>query len=338
MLKRSTSGHPSISGLLICSLLIWISVLFGEGSWQQHGDRKPHSPFHFAVPVSGSDTTSPNPIQEWSCREYDWFDAPENGWESLSSSSLPGAHYTSLHELTCMWAAYQRGLSLDSTRLPKYVQPTGDSLRLGKDILAYGVKMSPADPERTEQSELYLVAEVADSLFYEKIGDARPYKDDSPSTVRIRAMRLIDVPGGESQYFWAEVETQTVSKGRSPTEIHTRWHGHIFTYDHPRGMRHLERAPVREELRRSGKLVGAEQWDVSVPEPGIMKVSPRLKRGKVGAEGVGDRVSVGPREWLGKHVIDKTVTTKREIEMPRSNLTRIIDTTEVENWEEKREQ
>jgi len=230
-----------------------------------------------------------------------------------------------------MWAAYQRGLSLDSTRLPKYVQPTGDSLRLGKDILAYGVKMTPADPERLDPNDLYLVAEVADSLFYRRVGDARPYKNDSPSTVRIRAMRLIDVPGAESQYFWVEVETQTVSKEKSSTSIETDWDGHIFTYDRRRGMRYLHHAPVREELKKDGELVGAQQWDVSVPEPGIMKVEPRLRRGKV-RPGRGN-VRLANRNWLGKHVIDPTVSPKREVRDDFNNRF-VIDSSEVEEWKE----
>ncbi|PQJ35331.1 hypothetical protein BSZ35_12610 [Salinibacter sp. 10B] len=213
----------------------------------------------------------------------------------------------------------------------------GDSLRLSEDAVTYGVKMRPADPDPLDKSNLYLVAEVVDSLFFSDIGKARPYQDESPSTVSIRAMRPIDVPGADSQYLWVEIEERHLDEEGSPTGVYTRWRGHIFAYDRRRGMRHLHRAPVRVERTRGEKLIGAEQWDVSVPEPGIMLVEPRSKRGKVWENTIDEGgVSLGPpQHWIGRHVIDPTATSKREVEMtPGSNYTKIIDTTEVENWRE----
>ena len=335
MLLYSTFRFPSLPGLLIYSLLVLVSALFEKEDTNQHGEGVPS--FHFDAYVAGADTTRPTPIEERPCVAYDWFDAPEDGWKSLSSSPLPGTHYASLHELTCKWAAYQNGLSLDSTRLPKYVQPTGDTLRLNGHPFAYGVKMRPVDPDRIDKSNLYLVADVADSLFYREIGNAYPFQQDDPSTVSIRAVRPIEVPGAESQYLWVEIEERHLDAKGSPTGTYTRWRGHIFAYDRRRGMRYLHRAPVRVERMRGGKLVGAEQWDVSVPEPGIMLVEPRLKRGKVGEHTIEEGgVTLGPpQHWIGRHVIDPTATSKREVEMtPGSNYTKIIDTTEVENWRE----
>jgi len=327
-------GQVRFSRVAVLTVFIGGGILFGGSNFQA------------ATPISIDRSTSQNlssdttaPIERRPCNSYKWFqDQTEQYWQSQDYGPLPGTHFTSLHAMTCKWAAYREGLSFDSTQLQKYVQPTGDSLRLSKDAVAYGLKMAPANPDRLDRVSLYLVAEVADSLFYREIGDSHPYESGDPSTVSIRAMRPIDVPGAESQHLWVEIEKQYRDKEKTPVEVKTRWRGHIFAYDPGRGMRYLHNAPVRVERTRSGNLVGAQQWDVSVPKPGIMKIEPRLRRGKVRPGR--DRVRLANRNWLGKHVIDPSATSKREID-PKgdaSNRTFLIDTTEVENWREKYQQ
>lgn len=294
------------------------------------------------MPATRADTISPRPIEARSCQVYDWFDAPENGWESLSSSALPGTHYASLHELTCKWAAYQHELSLDSTRLPKYVRPIGDSLRLAEDALAYSVNMKEVGNSSPKNS-LFFVAEVGDSLFYHQIDDYYEnnidrYYDttgeaDPKQFWRIRALRPLDVSGSQSQYLWFEFAHLTEGTKNGNHYSSERWTGHIYTYDERQGIRHLHMAPIRSATRKNGSIVRAKQWDVSVPKPGIMLIEPRLEKGD-------DPTLESPRRWVGRHVIDPAVTTKREVDIPRdaTNQTIIIDTTKVENWREKYEQ
>ena len=329
MTMLSTLKHPPSTGLLCCSLLVWGAVLFAGGEAQQHSGGEPRSFFYSAVSAIGADTTSPSPIEARSCRTYDWFDAPENGWESESYVSLPGSHYASLHELTCKWAAYQYELSLDATRLPKYVRSVGDSLRLGEGTFAYAVEMIEKG-DSAPGKDLYFIGETGDSLYYHEVHHQQ-YSAKTEQWRKIRALRPLDVPGAEAQYLWFEYETGSKRNVDGSISASASWRGHIYTYDSRRGFRHLQWAPIRSEVRKDGQVTGATQWDISVPEPGIMLIEPRLEKGE------GTKLEP-PRHWIGRHVIDKTATTKREVEMPASNLTRIIDTTEVDNWREKYEQ
>jgi len=177
--------------------------------------------------------------------------------------------------------------------------------------------------------DLYLVAEVGDSLFYSEV--QRAHEGGNPESLQVRSIRPIEVEGAESQYIWYE-HAEITRGDKDPSSIYEVWEGHIFAHDEQRGMRRLHKAPVRAEARKGDEVLGVTQWDVSVPEPGIMKIEPRLEKG-------GD-VSLAPREWLGKHMIDRSATSKREVDLPRdaSNRTFLIDTTEVENWREKYEQ
>jgi hypothetical protein len=207
--------------------------------------------------------------------------------------------------------------------LPKYVRPVGDSLRIA-DLLAYSVKM--AAPKKLDFKELIFVAEVGDSLFYTDF--SRAHVDGNPESLQVRSIRPIDVDSASTQYVWYEYAE--ITRGdEDTTSVYERWIGRILAYDPRRGMRSLHKAPVRAEARKGGKVLGVTQWDVSMPEPGIMKIEKRLKKG-------GD-VSLAPREWLGRHVVDRSATSKREVEA-EAGYTTIIDTTEVENWREKYKQ
>jgi len=195
------------------------------------------------------------------------------------------------------------------------------------DFLAYSVKMTA--PETLDFKELIFVAEVGDSLFYTDF--ARSHVDGNPESLQVRSIRPIDVDSTPTQYIWYEYAE--ITRGdKDPTSVYEQWIGRILAYDPRRGMRSLHKAPVRAEARKGDEVLGVKQWDVSVPEPGIMRIQPRLEKG-------GD-VSLAPRGWLGKHVIDRSATSKREVDLPRdaSNRTFLIDTTEVENWRETYDQ
>ena len=298
MITLSAREQASSAGLFFCSLLVWTSVLLA-GENEELSRKGSDLPSHSFVSKTGMDTTSPGPIAARSCRTYDWFDAPRDGWKSLGSSPLPGTHYASLHELTCKWAAYQRGLSLDSTRLPTYVRPTGDSLRLGDDALAYAVKMlQRRDPPTSIPNTLYFVAEVGDSLYYKKIADSRP-QSTAPTTVEVRSLRPLDVPKAETQYIWFEHEKSSVFRNDS-TMRREEWRAHVFTYDRPRGIRYLQWAPIRYAEWKSDSLVGARQLDVRFPEAGLMEVEERFQRGARVTRGM------GWRHRIGMGVIDST--------------------------------
>lgn len=232
--------------------------------------------------------------------------------------------------MTCRWAEDEK-LSLDSTQLPKYVQPIGDSLRLSEDVLAYSVNMKEVGNSSPKNS-LFFVAEVGDSLFYRHIEDYYEKNNDTDpkQSWRIRALRPLDVSGSQSQYLWFEFAYLTEGTKNGDHYSSENWTGHIFTYDDKRGLRHLHVAPIRAATRKNGSIVRAKQWDVSVPEPGIMVIEPRLEKGD-------DPTLESPQHWLGSHVIDPKATTKREVDIPRdaTNQTIVIDTTEVENWREK---
>lgn len=227
----------------------------------------------------------------------------------------------SLHEFTCRWAVGNE-VSIDSMRLPMYVRAVGDSLRMG-DALAYSVKM--AAPEHLDYTDLFFVAEVGDSLFYADI--ERAFEGGNPESLTVRSICPIDVDSTSTQYIWYEYAEITRGE-KDSTSVYERWIGRILAYDDRRGMRSLHKAPVRAEARKGGKVLGVTHWDVSMPEPGMMKIEKRLKKG-------GD-VSLAPPDWLGRYVIDESATSKREVEA-EAGYKLIIDTTEVENWREKYE-
>jgi len=201
----------------------------------------------------------------------------------------------SLHDLVCRWAV-DEDLSIDSTRLPRYVRVISDTLRLAEDAFAYAVRMIPTeDAPSYVPNNIFFVGQVGDSLYYRDFGDERP-DSRNPSRITIRDMRFMDVPGAKTQYFWVETEVNSthVSSDRDTTEW-TSWKGHILTYDASRGIRYLQSSSVRGEKYVNGEFQGMEQWDVSVPEPGIMVVTVRERKGTM---------RWAPLDQLGRHVID----------------------------------
>ncbi|PQJ33963.1 hypothetical protein BSZ35_04470 [Salinibacter sp. 10B] len=198
---------------------------------------------------------------------------------------------SSLHELTCRWAQ-SYGHSTDPARLPTYVQPTGDSLRLGEEALLYIVRM--ASP-RGENRKAYLIAEVGDSLSY-----TQTVKQEN-----LRALREVDVSGTDTRYVWLEI----VSKDVDPSSKVVQWEGRIFTYDRQRGIQYAARAPVRFELFEDGESIGYTQVDVSIPEPGIMNIEWRETESLSAMDVRRSNFS----KWVGLHIIDTTKTDKRDV-------------------------
>ncbi len=214
----------------------------------------------------------------------------------------------SLHEFTCRWAV-GNDLSIDSTQLPMYVRPTGDSIRLGEDLLVYAVEMVQLKEEPTHTPHtLYFLAEIADSLYYKEIDDARPHSF-TPSHIKVRSLRPLNVSDAQTQYIWFEY-ARSGEMRKDSTRTWEKWKAHIFTYDRRRGVRHLQWVPIRAEERKNGKLVGAKQWDVSVPEAGFMQVEKRLQKGK-------DLTLEPPEHWLGLHVIDSTAAGTESVRPSR---------------------
>lgn len=249
-----------------------------------------------------SDTIDRPVVDPKACTQYQWFREHEvSKWEDASFPIGRNGNMESLHELTCRWTTGQRTLSLSPSRLPKYVRPMGNSIRLSDDVLAYPVQMVQLREGPTARANtLYYVAEVGDSLYYREIADARP-KNFDPSTVSVRAHRLLDVAEAEAKYIWFEyAKSQKSDDSGTPTSIE-EWNAHVFSYDASRGMRHLAFTAIRREERKNGEFHGARQLDVSIPQAGIMDVEERLQQGA--------KVTKG-RAWnrfLGRHIIDTTV-------------------------------
>lgn len=245
---------------------------------------------------SVTDTTRPGPIAVKPCSVHATYRNREKAflpYEPVRDDVVP-----SLHEFTCRWAV-GNDLSIDSTRLPKYVRPIGDSLRLGNEVFAYSVKMMEAGKE-APMNALYFVAEIGDSLYYHEI-DEHYHNPDSKQFWTIRSLRPLDVSGATSQYVWYEYNSTTEGTKNGHWYRSESWTGHIYTYDEKRGFRYLQWAPIRSAVWKDGELVGAKQWDISVPEAGVMLVEPRLQKGK-------DMTLEPPEHWLGQHVIDSQAT------------------------------
>ncbi len=77
----------------------------------------------------------------------------------------------------------------------------------------------------------------------------------------------------------------------------------MLSYDRERGVRYLRGSVVRREVRHDGAFYGAAQLDVSVPEPGIMEVSERVRRGADVTKGY------GWYDWMGTYVIDSSAVS-----------------------------
>lgn len=243
------------------------------------------------------DTSKTSVIPPRPCNIYDWFTQPDStGRAKLQRVNIQ--HIGSLHALTCQWATMTQELSLDSTRVPRYVEVMSDTLRIAEDAFAYAVRMTPTgDSPSYIPRTIFLVGEVGDSLYYRDFGDEYSDPRDS-SRLTVRDMRLMDVPGADTQYFWAEMEVNSTYVSDRDTTNWTSWQGHILTYDSSRGIRHLELVNVRGEKYVNGEFRGMEQWDISVPKPGVMVVTVRERKGNI---------RWAPLDQLGRHVIDPTV-------------------------------
>jgi len=256
------------------------------------------------IPITGpaerTDTTDRPPIPLEPCTKYEWF-LPSEGDGKPKIRTIQSRYIESLHALTCQWATMTQELSLDSTQLPKYARPTGDTLQLEDGPMAYAVEMVQLRKEPTSTPhELYFVAEVGDSLYYKEVEKAAPHHGGPFSShLRVRSLRPLDVPKAESQYIWFEYARFGEKEQTGDLVTWEHWKAHIFTYDRHRGFRHLQWVPIRREERTNGELIGAKQWDASMPEAGYMRVEKRLEKGK-------DLTLEPPEHWLGLHVIDST--------------------------------
>ena len=192
-------------------------------------------------------------------------------------------------------------LSVDSTRLPRYVEVMSDTLRLAEDAFAYAVQLRPPFDDRYRVNKtLYFVTTIADSLYYRRL-QSFGISRSSPS-MTIRGLRRLDVPHAQATYLWVETEKRhTSARGDTLPTTRVEWRGHVLTYDPSRGVRYLSKVPIREEKIRDGETVAFEQWDVSFPEPGIMMVGVRERKGEVSK----GSPYFAPPEWLGPNLIDR---------------------------------
>lgn len=246
-----------------------------------------------------ADTIRRDIVPVASCLGYPGFQEHGSDYRPYKPSM---GYVSSAHELTCRWGASQ-DLSVDSTQLPRYVEAMNDTLRLAADAVAYAVRLTPtAEGPGYIPNSIYLVAEVGDSLYYRDLGEERP-RNRNASNVAVRDLRFIRVPGAETQYFWLETEFHNLFHTDTTRVVTNGWRGRIFTYDESRGVRHLKGLPIRVEEFVNGEYQGMEQWDVVVPEPGIMEVSVRKREGSVHLRSL---------DLLGRHVIDTTATDERE--------------------------
>jgi hypothetical protein len=262
-----------------------------------------------------SDTTQPIAVKPCSV-DTSYRTVQLHGNEITDSYRSMGYYVApSLHNLTCRWAR-SYGHSTDPARLPKYVQPTGDSLKLSENALLYIVRMVPPSDE---DKKAYLVAEIGDSLSY----------THAHTDKELRALREVEVPGTGTRYIWLEYA--------DPSDSTVWWWGRIFTYDQQRGIRYAARAPVRFEMFEDGESIGYTQVDVSIPRPGIMKIdwrdipeSDRLPTSLATQSNF--------HNWIGLHVIDRSETNKREYqEMPTTGSYVVVDSANATAWDRQSE-
>lgn len=314
-------GSQSLFSTGSGAFLLWGALLFsGMGTSTDGGPGE--SPRFRAQPVelatARPDTTQPITAKPCSV-DISYRDEGLHGNEITENYNDMGDYVApSLHNLTCRWAQ-SYGHSTDPARLPKYVQPTGDSLQLSENALLYIVRMS--SPSR-EDREAYLVAEVEDSLAYTHTAAGKYLRD----------VREVEVPSTNTRYIWVEtVYISTVDSSQ------VRWRGHIFTYDRKRGIRYAARAPVRFEMFEEGESIGYTQVDVSIPRPGIMKIdwrdipeSDRLPTSLATQSNF--------HNWVGLHVIDRSETDKREYqEMPTTGSYVVVDSANATAWDRQSE-
>jgi len=176
-----------------------------------------------------------------------------------------------------------------------------DTLRMAEDAFAYAVQLRPPFDDRYRVNKtLYFVTTIADSLYYRRL-QSFGISRSSPS-MTIRGLRRLDVPHAQATYLWVETEKRhTSTRGDTLPTTRVEWRGHVLTYDPSRGVRYLSKVPIREEKIRDGETVAFEQWDVSFPEPGIMMVGVRERKGEVLE---GSPYFAAP-EWLGPNLIDR---------------------------------
>lgn len=240
--------------------------------------------------IPSLDTLSATLIAERRCDTYRWFeDLNRQKWDEsvdvYRGGTLDSGVVSSLHELTCMWAAYRPALSLAPADVARYVRSIGDSLRPDRNAFLTAVQMIPPDHSlrtRTLRRTVYIVAQNQDSLQYWRTNRGNPYrKPPKYASIKTRALRSIDVTGADEQYLWLELEETRGTCAKDDAWEVVEWVGYIYSYDKPRGFRHLGGSVIRVQESENGRLVGAEQWDVSVPEPGVMNVEVREQWGDV---------------------------------------------------------
>lgn len=288
------------------------AMVMGEPPFFQNQNTKPstESESEKAILAAGSatrltnttagDTTRPPSIEAKPCSVHATYRNREQAflpYRPVRQDVVP-----SLHEFTCRWAV-GNNLSLDPQRLPEYVRPVGDSLELEDGTLVYAVEMVELKEKPSSTlHKLYFVADVRDSLYYQEIDHAAPHHPGTYfSRLRVRSVRPLEVPKAETQYIWFEYAKLGEKEKNNGLASWEEWKAHIFTYDRSRGFRHLQWTPIRKEVQQNGKLIGAKQWDVSVPEAGVMLIEPRLQKGK-------DLTLEPPEHWIGTHVIDSSAT------------------------------
>lgn len=272
-------------------LILFVGTVLLLAGWSSTS-KKPSEHVGWTVPTVVADTNRTSPIPIESCRKYGDF---------REKRKLTSGNVGSLHELTCRWAA-QEELSINPRTLPSYIQTSTDSLQLDENMLAYGVGMRPLrDSSEGIYCPVYFVAETDDSLFHYEVQNFET-KNRYRVQRSMRALRPIEVPAASAQYIWFEVGVTSIDQeDRSRGES---WTGHILTYDAKQGVRYLSRTPVRSEVYKpNGELQSLYQLDVSVPEPGLMKIEKRTYKGKTR--------TVNWNTQIGLHVIDSVATDKR---------------------------
>lgn len=262
------------------------------------------------------DTSKLGAIPATPCTIYDWFVEPTDNDRAKMRSFSP-RYISSLHEMTCQRAVMTQRLlvSFDSTLLPRYrVEVMSDTLRLAEDAFAYAVQLHPTPTERQRMEKtMYLVANMADSLYYRRLR-SKDATAERQQQFSIRGLRTLNIPGAKRTYIWLELESLSRSRqlvphpeaarmDSVPAKAFREWQGYVFSYDEAQGLRYpLDGVvPIRGERIRAGDIVAFEQWDVSFPEPGIMMVDVRDRKGEV----LKDSPYFAAPEWLGPHVIDR---------------------------------
>lgn len=324
MFNSKSVFAPSCGALLLWGLVLFSGIETSNNAGS--GELPPFPVQPVEVETARPDTTHPIPVKPCNVVDTSYRRGLREDLEITEGYRSMGEYVApSLHNITCRWAMGY-GHSTDPDRLPTYVQPTkdyvepsDDSLRLGEDALLYFVWLTPTPNKRS--GTIYLVAEAGDSLAYTHTASGKYLRD----------VREVEVPGTDTRYIWLE----TVDPSSDSTMV--RWRGQIFTYDRQRGIRYAARAPVRFEIFENGKSVGYDQLDVSIPQPGIMKIE---WRDIPESDRLPTRLATQSnfQNWVGLHVIDRTETDRREYqEMPTTGSYVVVDSANATAWDRQSE-